>query len=346
MNSRRVFLGTGLGALFLGTVRKVEAVPIAQSIVQHNSIELILSKDYKPQDTSKNQSKLLKATMDYVTVAYPAKALPFWNKPLKDIELERRIEGIIARVYEGISAASPIHGVDPVWTIAQLMAESCFYEFAVSPVLAVGVCQFMRGTAGDYKLLCTGDEEKHTKAPYQLANLAKKEVDTIPLKKSLANYRKEHKPKKELTEKELRSWILQPKKADKKLVKNWDLYEAEVVKREEAIRTARREFYQYLDANFAGRDMIKNKKDAEFLYGFDQRVTYRTSVPAMVEMMAKLLDARNGNILTATSSYNAGLGNTKDFGQFAKFGRIPSNGETPTYISHIIANYLQIQERL
>ena len=98
-------------------------------------------------------------------------------------------------------------------------------------------------------------------------------------------------------------------------------------------------------ANLRGRDIF-NDSDAIFLRGFDDRVLYRKTIPAMVKMMAGHLRSRNGNILAAAAGYNAGLSRTASWGLYKPFGRIPDISETAGYISKILVNHFAITKRL
>jgi hypothetical protein len=83
-----------------------------------------------------------------------------------------------------------------------------------------------------------------------------------------------------------------------------------------------------------------------FLLGFEQCFTYRASISDMVEMMARAPRAGNDNILAATASYHAGLGNARAEGLYAPCGRIPEFAETINYINRVFINHQEFGRQL
>ena len=113
----------------------------------------------------------------------------------------------------------------------------------------------------------------------------------------------------------------------------------------EKMDAAKENYVNYLRENFAERDIFK-KADLDFLLQFDERVTYKKPIHAMILMLARSLRARNGNIIAAAAGYNAGLSRTKAHGPYRPFGRIPNFDETATYISRVLINHYEISRRL
>lgn len=112
------------------------------------------------------------------------------------------------------------------------------------------------------------------------------------------------------------------------------------------IAEARSEYRMFLQANYEDRSIF-DSRDVQFLYRFDQRVTYKKPIQGMVQIMAENLRARNGNLLAATAAYNAGLSRTytKRAG-YEPFGQMPPFRETVAYLSRIVVNHHEIGQRM
>ena len=66
----------------------------------------------------------------------------------------------------------------------------------------------------------------------------------------------------------------------------------------------------------------------------------------MVKMLANALRVRNGNILSASAAYNAGLSKTWTKQPiYQRYGFIPAYAETSRYVSKVVANYEEISLR-
>ena len=289
---------------------------------------------------------MAQSTLAFLIESYPKCNLPVWKKPLSEIDLHSRIPEICTHVVQSVLRHASIYPVDPCWIMGQMMAESFFYEFAVSSALAVGPCQFIAATAKGYGLVCA---DEHGQPP----GFARRE-DLEPEFKQAGTYRTQMRAlRKEQPElfgspaKLLRT-LVNAQAAGKPLsaagtyalaLDRMDLLQAKYT-------TARDNCRLYLSENFRDRSIF-SPQDAAFFEKFDQRVLYSHSINAMVRMMAENLRSRSGNILAATAGYNAGLGNTDSkSGVYTSFGRIPNFAETVEYVSRILVNHYEISRRM
>ncbi|MBR5346517.1 MAG: transglycosylase SLT domain-containing protein [Deltaproteobacteria bacterium] len=266
--------------------------------------------------------------------------VPIWRKPLSQIDLAPRLKLIARAAIRGAVDSASIWPVDPVWIVGQIMTESYFDEFAISPSLAVGCCQFIAGTGRQYGLVCA--------EPRTLAQVASSEIAAADqLREAISNHRKRYadpfgKPTAVLHA------MLSDYVAGKPLSQAANYLQAyrEMDSLQARYKEARNKAYARLKENFRNRSIF-NPTDVAFLERFDQRALPSYCVPAMCKMMANLLRDRNGNILTATAGYNAGPGRTKfDFGVYLRYGRIPDIGETVTYVSRTVINHCEIERRM
>ncbi|MFP4315084.1 MAG: transglycosylase SLT domain-containing protein [Desulfovibrionales bacterium] len=341
-HSRRAFLTTALGAALLPLCTPVSG---NASIAGTTPLNAILPRDYvPPKPSSDYEFKLIRATLDVVQEHYSGRNLPVWGKRLDEIDLEKRVSNIIYWLVRGVNEHKKVYPVDPAWLVAQIMAESFFYEFAVSPAFAVGVCQFVPTTALSYKMRLYNHEKGGLKIA--LPEEAASYVKYSKLRQELWQLRNDNREYRGNEAKQLKTLLqsiregLEIPDVDKRL--RFLTIQEEL---EEKLKAAREGYIGFLKANFEGRSIF-NKNDLAFLSAFDERVTYRKPVFAMAEMMAGALRARNGNILAAASGYNAGLSTTQDIGVYKPFGRIPNITETSTYVSRIFINHHQIVSRM
>lgn len=276
---------------------------------------------------------------------YQGQMLPVWDKNYEEVKFDKRIANITYWVLQSVRDYSSIYPIDPAWLLAQIMAESFFYEFAVSPALAVGICQITQPTAEDHGLLCAGSRDEHTRPPYKLPELADKGRLYYKLRQEGRHFRRK-KPLQLLTlEDALTELVAETKTADPATVTKQLQYMLELKALDQQRYEARDAFRTYLRANFQDRDIFDDA-DAAFLRRFDQRLTYREPIAVMAKIMARALRTRHGNILAATAGYNAGLGNTRASGLYAPYGRIPEFGETITYVNKVLLNYQEIGRHL
>jgi hypothetical protein len=225
------------------------------------------------------------------------------------------------------------------------MAESFFYEFAVSPALAVGICQITQPTAEEHGLLCAGSRDEHTRPPYKQPELADKGRAYYKLRQERRQFRR-NKPTDFLTlEDALFELVAKKRTADRAIVTKQLQYLLDLKALDRQQYEARDAFRSYLRANSEDRDIFDHA-DVAFLRKFDQRLTYRGPIAVMAKIMARALRARSGNILAATAGYNAGLSNTRASGLYAPYGRIPEFGETITYVNKVLLNYQEISRHL
>jgi len=238
--------------------------------------------------------------------------------------------------------------VDPAWVMAQIMAESFFYEFAVSWAFAVGVCQFVGPTARSHGMLCAGDRPAHASPPYRLPELA---CELTRYTEAREAWKEARRAAVAASGGDTEAFL---REAVGALLEGRELPGAQsyltasrrVEDLDARVKESREKFRSYLEANFEGRDIFR-PRDLGFLVGFDERVTYSKPVRNMVLMLATNLKARNGNILAATAGYNAGLGSTADQDRiYEPYGRIPSYAETVTYTSRIVVNHHEIVSRM
>lgn len=289
---------------------------------------------------------LAQATLAFVIESYPKGNLPVWKKPLSEIDLHARIPRICSHVTDGVLRHAAIYPVDPCWIMGQMMAESFFYEFAVSSALAVGPCQFIAPTARGYGLVCA-DEHGQPAGFAAREDLEPEFGQAATFRDQMRALRREQPDLFGSPAKLLRT-LVNAQAAGKPLnaagtyalaLDRMDLLQARYT-------AARDNCRLYLSENFKDRSIF-SPQDVAFLEKFDQRVLYSHSINAMVKMMAENLRARGGNILAATAGYNAGLGNTDaKGGVYTAYGRLPNFGETVEYVSRILVNHHEIARRI
>jgi hypothetical protein len=348
-NQRRSLLKAALAPLLLPLFGH-EALAAQPPLSEISEIRIIQAKDpariLDRVSASGFAHAMAQSVLAYIIESYPKGNLPVWKKPLSEIDLHSRIPEICTHVVQGVLRHASIYPVDPCWIMGQMMAESFFYEFAVSSALAVGPCQFMAATARGYDLVCADSHGQPT-------GFAQRE-DLEPEFKQAAAYRDQMRAlRKEQPDlfgnpaKLLRT-LVNAQAAGKPLsaagtyalaLDRMDLLQASYTASRDNCRL-------FLSENFQNRSIF-SPKDVAFLEKFDQRVLYSHSINAMVKMMAENLRARSGNILAATAGYNAGLGNTDSkYGIYSTYGRIPNFGETVDYVSKILVNHHEITRRI
>ena len=313
------------------------------------SVNVILPKDDRfssmlERDPS-YEFRLKKAVLTVIADHYRGERVPVWGKNYNDVDFDKRISNITYWVLRSVREHASIYPIDPAWLLAQIMAESFFYEFAVSPALAAGICQITQPTAEEHGLLCAGSRDEHARPPYKLPELADKGRLYYKLGRERRQFRR-RKPAHVLSlEDALAALVAEERTADPETAIKQLRYMRELKVLDQQRYHARDGFRRYLEANSADRNIFDDT-DAAFLMDFDQRFTYRAPIAVMVKIMARALRARNGNVLAATAGYNAGLGNTRASGLYAPYGWIPEFGETIVYINKVLLNYQEISRQL
>jgi hypothetical protein len=344
MQSRRSFLTTLAGAALLPLA--IPAGTEASVRAGVTPINFILPKGYAPPQPSEQQpfgNRLSRATLEFIQEHYRGKTLPVWGLKLEEIELEKRVTNIVYWVLRGAHEHRTIYPVDPVWIVAQIMAESFFHEFAISPAFAVGVCQFIPETAQGYGMRL---HDPNNPLPIRNPEAARSLAEHRTLREEIKKVRQEYRTF--CADQGGQFKVILAAMIEGRTFPDAEQHLGFLVAQEELesrIKQAQQAYIGFLRANFEGRSIF-NKNDLAFLSAFDERVTYRRPVMFMVEMMAGALKARNGNILAAASAYNAGLSTTRDSGLYEPYGRIPNISETSTYVSRIAVNHHQIVRRM
>lgn len=291
-------------------------------------------------------NRLSQAVLTLIEEKYRGRNLPVWLKPYEQVDLAPRVKLIAILVVRTVREQKDIYPVDPALLMGQIMAESFFSEFALSYAFALGVCQIIPTTAREYGLICAGDLPEHSDPPYlaveDRGQLKESEILLAERNKLVAlnpflklNYRTqlmialqalaENKP-------------LSAARAQLDLLNEIDRIDGE-------IREARQSFKNYLMSNFNGRNIFA-PDDLAVLVAFDQRLSFEKSITVMVQMMAKALRARNGNVLAAIAAYHAGLSTTMDDGMYAPYGRLPNINSTAGYVSRVLINGHEIWQRM
>lgn len=289
---------------------------------------------------------LARSVLGFLIENYPSGNLPVWKKPLSQVDLHSRIPEICRQVVLGVVRHASVYPVDPCWIMGQMMAESFFYEYAVSSALAVGPCQFIASTARGYGMTCA-DAHVLPAGLVRRPDLESSFESAGRLRDQVRALRRDNSDLFNSPAKLLRTVL--GVNAQGTVVPEAAAY----LKTMDAVETAQVEYTrerdnarQFLEENFAGRSIF-NPQDRLFFEQFDQRVLYEHSINAMVRMMAENLRARGGNILAATAGYNAGLGNTTSpAGVYTTYGRIPNFAETVEYVSKILVHHHEISRRL
>jgi len=272
--------------------------------------------------------------------------MPVWERPPQDVDLETRISNIAYWVLHFVRRYADIHFVDPSWMMALIMEESFFYEYALSSVFAAGICQFTMQTADGFGMVSPDTREIDDSRLSQPEKAAA--LDRMREFKERRNALKNaHKSlfynKDELLKESLRRHARGESLAGSESMLN-ALQEKESL--DQSVQTARNEYREFLRSNYEGKNIF-NQSDLNFFLQFDERVTYKKPIDAMVKMFARYLRARNGNFLVATAGYNAGLSRTYySYAVYEPYGRIPNYDQTISYVSKIVVNHHEIVQRL
>jgi soluble lytic murein transglycosylase-like protein len=316
-------------------------------------VNIVVPDNYNPfARTSRTtyRAKLTKATLRFVEQGYGGRNMPIWGKRPDQVDLEKRVSNLAYWVLAGVEQHAGIWPMDPAWVMAQMMAESFFYEFAISWAFAVGPCQFIPDTARGYGMLVAGDKPEHFASPYAKAELAPRYKDYLQARSKLSDLRRSYAaegilPPEKAGEKSWRETLREILDGGTSKAERYLEYLELAERHNQELDAARNDFTDYMRANFEGRDIFR-KEDNNFLKTFDGRVFYREPCSSMVRMLAEGLRARSGNIIAAAASYHAGLSSTRDIGCYEPYGRLPPIESTVTYVSRILVNHHEIVERM
>ncbi len=313
------------------------------------SVRVIVPKDFSPPLDKGYLYLLRKATLSYIEEKYRERRLPLWRKKSNEIDLEKRLVNIVYWVEKAVRENLEIYPVDPAWVLAQIMAESYFFEFAISSSLAVGICQFIAPTAKSYDIVYAGSKPEHARGGYQLPELVGRLKAYYQIREARKGYRRGKRRKDGFSiEEALESMSTKCKPADRKRAIRQLAYLKRVQDFTKRIDNCRMDYQKYLEANIQRNGKYKDLfKEVNFFVKFDERFTYRKPIFAMVAMLAKGLRARSGNILASAAGYNAGLSRTAfDEEPYDSYGKIPAINETATYLSRILVNHHEINKRI
>ncbi len=330
---------------FLQTLAMVGLSATSASLLARPLSFLIEKNDAMPLSANQKH-KLARAILDFLEHHYKGMTLQFWSVPFEKIDFEKRITNIIYWVDLAIQEQKSLYPVDAVWVMSQIMAESLFCELAISPSLAAGICQFMPSTAtNSYQMTVAGSLEQHKAPPYVVTELADSLTQYRILVQERNQYRRDTRHLARFTLEESLQLLAEGKAVQKEAQAQLER-DAHLKAMFKRIEVARDNYITYIETNSRelGNDDIFGK--AEFYMNFDERLTYKKPIFAMVHMLANALRVRNGNILTAAAAYNAGLKRTwTNEIIYTNYGMLPGIEETARYLSRIVANYEEIGRR-
>ncbi len=384
---RRKFLKTGGGSILLYSTGQAAVIADANAGQQDHypPVNIIINDNYTSPaaySSTAYQTSLKKAVLEFLEKTFENRTVMFWNKRFDQVNFEKRIKNIIFWVVRAVEKYQKDYPLDPAWIMAQIMKESYFNEFAISPSFAAGICQFMPSTAKAYNMQCAGTITKHLYSPYKSVKFAARMHDAKEEIKNRSEFKKKNSPKidKEMGRlfaklshdkhivdgfikkiKNLIEYINSSVQKDLQILevflemvgskdrgyyyaaKEYMAFLDELNKYDTQIKQYKADFREYLHENLKGRSIF-NDDDVKFLIGFDERFTYKKPIDAMVKEMTSRLRSRNGDILTAGISYNAGPKATYD--EKNRFGRIPMIRESLDYIHDILIYHFEITRRM
>lgn len=312
---------------------------------------VMVPRDYRPpvtgQDAGRYEFLLGRAVLDFLETEFSGRTMPVWGRRFDDVDMEKRVVNIVHWVSKSIQAHASTHPVDPAWVMAQIMAESFYYEFAVSRAMAVGICQFIAPTAREYGMVTAGDLDEHHAPPLLQAQWAG-ELERYYTRRQRW---KQAMRRRNAIAPDPRAALEDTARAMAKglpwpMAGEYLRAQTDVDELDARVKESRSRFQDFLTANFEGRSIF-DKTDVRFFKGFDERVLYRKPVDAMVLMLAKALNVRKGYILVAAAGYHAGLSLTRAKDRiYGRYGRIPAIKETVTYVSRVLINHHEIVSRI
>lgn len=345
---RRDFIKGALGGLAL-TLSGTQITFAKPAVFNGGNfpVNVFIPGNYRPPYRDAGYAaQLSRATLEVLQRHYSQKKMPVWDRRFGEVDMEKRIRNIVYWLMIAVRQSERIYPVDPAFIMAMIMKESYFYEFAVSSSLAAGICQFVQPTAQEYGMLCAGTLAEHRRAPYRRTQFAGSVGEYYKIRRDRKKYRRNHRPAKRFSLEEALE-IIQRDTAgrhSKDAREHLDYLKA-LREFDERRRRARDNFRQYLRENAAGRDIF-DRRDLQFILGFDERFTYKKPVLGMVKMIARSLKAREGNALAAAIGFNAGLSSTRAAGRYEPYGKIPAIEQSTTYLSHVLVNHFEICQKL
>jgi hypothetical protein len=344
--SRRNFLYAGSGVVLSALSYSALGVGISSEFEKEKSLRFLIQRGTSFELTDNDRVKLERAVFGFLEENYANMSLQFWEQPFEQIDFKNRLTNIIYWINKAVKHHESLFPVDPIWVVSQIKAESLFCEFALSPAMAAGICQFMPYTAREgHQMIVAGDLPEHHLAPYKKPELANSLNKYNELIKTRKTYIKNNKSAKYFNLDKALEFLRQDKLASKEAQKQVD-YLTELGSINDSIRQAKTDYHEYIHTNIT--ELGKNDifGESEFFNQFDQRFTYQKPIFAMVKMLANALRVRNGNILAASAAYNAGLSTTWTKQPiYKRYGFIPPYEETSRYVSKVVANYEEISLR-
>ncbi|MFT7186145.1 MAG: hypothetical protein ACI84K_001538 [Pseudohongiellaceae bacterium] len=344
--SRRKFLYAGSGVVLSALSFPALSAGISSDFDQEKSLRFLIKRGTSFYLSDNDRVKLEHAVFDFLKDNYAGMSLQFWEQPFEQIDFKNRLTNIIYWVNKAVKYHESLYPVDPIWVVSQIKAESLFCEFALSPAMAAGICQFMPYTARQgHQMIVAGDLPEHHLAPYIKPELANSLTKYNALIKTRRTYIKNNKSAKFFNLDKALEFLRQDKLASKEAQKQVN-YLTELGSINERIRQAKYDYHDYIHTNITELGKRDLFGESEFFNNFDQRFTYQKPIFAMVKMLANALRVRNGNILSASAAYNAGLSKTWTTQPiYKRYGFIPAYEETSRYVSKVVANYEEISLR-
>jgi len=344
--SRRKFLYTGSGAMLSALSFSTLGGTSLSAVEQEMPLRFLIKRGTSFHLSDNDRVKLERAVLDFLKTNYAGMSLQFWEQPFEKIDFEKRLTNIIYWINKAVKHHESLFPVDPIWVLSQIKAESLFCEFALSPAMAAGLCQFMPYTARQgHQMIVAGDLPEHHFAPYKKPELANSLIKYNGLIKDKRSYIQNNKSAKFFTLEKALDFLRQDKLAPKEAQKQVD-YLSELALINADIKQAKSDYHNYITANITELGKSDLFAESNFFNQFDQRFTYQKPIFAMVKMLANALRVRNGNILAASAAYNAGLSKTWTKQPiYKRYGLIPAYEETSRYVSKVVANYEEISLR-
>lgn len=248
----------------LKTLLFASALPVTMSrdaaaATCQTPVSIIIPPHYRPQLDTDIQYRLARATLRYLEEQYRGVTLQHWNKRFEDIDFEKRIVNILFWVVRSIQHHQHIYPLDPAWVLAQIMAESLFYEFAISNALAVGLCQFIAPTARAYHMRVAGSQPAHHSSSFRLPAYAGKAKEYYALRRAKKTYRKRQTPTNLLSLEDALNIITQEETETSKDIARQNLeYRHKLQEFDQGIAAAREQYTIYLDENIHDKDLLNN----------------------------------------------------------------------------------------